>query len=115
MALRLKRRASALPQMWGLRSGAVTRAPAVSNRFPSVRGLGVRIQLEPSVERFDDLCHGPQEQRPFEQCGDLLARDREGNWTYQFAVTVDDRQQGITHVIRGDDLLGRWSSCTIRW
>jgi len=105
MALRLKRRASALPQMWGLRSGAVTRAPAVSNRFPSVRGLGVRIQLEPSVERFDDLCHGPQEQRPFEQCGDLLARDREGNWTYQFAVTVDDRQQGITHVIRGDDLL----------
>jgi glutamyl-tRNA synthetase/glutamyl-Q tRNA(Asp) synthetase len=68
-------------------------------------GLAMRVHLEPSVERFDDLCHGPQEQRPFEQCGDLLARDREGNWTYQFAVTVDDLQQGITHVIRGDDLL----------
>jgi glutamyl/glutaminyl-tRNA synthetase len=68
-------------------------------------GLGVRIRLARSVECFDDLGHGPQEQRPFEQCGDLLARDRDGNWTYQFAVTVDDMRQEITHVIRGDDLL----------
>lgn len=37
--------------------------------------------------------------------GDLLLRDRDGNWTYHFAVTVDDIQQGITHIIRGDDLL----------
>jgi glutamyl-tRNA synthetase/glutamyl-Q tRNA(Asp) synthetase len=76
-----------------------------SKSLPEGPGLGVRIHLEPSVERFDDRCHGPQEQRPFEQCGDLLARDREGNWTYQFAVTVDDLRQGITDVIRGDDLL----------
>ena len=56
-------------------------------------------------ERFVDLRHGPQEQRPSEQCGDLLVRDREGNWTYQFAATVDDLVQGVTLVIRGDDLL----------
>ncbi len=68
-------------------------------------GLGLRVRLEPSVERFVDLEHGPQEQRPSEQCGDLLARDREGNWTYQFAATVDDYVQGVTLVIRGDDLL----------
>ena len=68
-------------------------------------GLGVRVRLEPTVERFVDLRHGPQAQRPSEQCGDLLVRDREGNWTYQFAATVDDWMQGITHVIRGDDLL----------
>lgn len=68
-------------------------------------GLGTRIRLEPSTERFDDPRHGPQEQRPFEQCGDLLARDRQGNWTYQFAAAVDDREQGVTLVIRGDDLL----------
>jgi glutamyl-tRNA synthetase/glutamyl-Q tRNA(Asp) synthetase len=76
-----------------------------SKSLPEGPGLSMRIHLEPSVEQFDDRCHGPQEQRPFEQCGDLLARDREGNWTYQFAVTVDDLRQGITHVIRGDDLL----------
>src|SRR5437773_1575341 len=43
--------------------------------------------------------------RPSEQCGDLLLRDRDGNWTYQFAATVDDYVQGVTLVIRGDDLL----------
>lgn len=73
--------------------------------LPEGPGLGVRVRLEPSVERFVDLRHGPQEQRPSEQCGDLLVRDREGNWTYQFAATVDDWVQGVTHVIRGDDLL----------
>jgi glutamyl-tRNA synthetase/glutamyl-Q tRNA(Asp) synthetase len=68
-------------------------------------GVGLRVRLEPTVERFVDLRHGPQEQQPSEQCGDLLVRDRDGNWTYQFAATVDDYVQGVTHVIRGDDLL----------
>jgi glutamyl-tRNA synthetase/glutamyl-Q tRNA(Asp) synthetase len=68
-------------------------------------GLGLRVRLDPSVERFVDLRRGPQEQRPSEQCGDLLIRDRAGNWTYQFAATVDDHVQAVTHVIRGDDLL----------
>ena len=73
--------------------------------LPDAPGVGLRVRLEPSVERFVDLRHGLQEQRPSEQCGDLLIRDREGNWTYQFAVTVDDYVQGVTHVVRGDDLL----------
>jgi glutamyl-tRNA synthetase/glutamyl-Q tRNA(Asp) synthetase len=68
-------------------------------------GVGIRVRLEPSIERFVDLRRGPQEQRPHEQCGDLLVRDREGNWTYQFAAAVDDFEQGITLVVRGDDLL----------
>ncbi len=68
-------------------------------------GVGLRVRLEPSVERFVDLRLGPQEQRPSDQCGDLLVRDRDGNWTYQFAVAVDDYVQGVTLVIRGTDLL----------
>lgn len=32
-------------------------------------------------------------------------RDRDGFWTYQFAVTVDDLRQGIDLVVRGEDLL----------
>jgi glutamyl-tRNA synthetase/glutamyl-Q tRNA(Asp) synthetase len=35
----------------------------------------------------------------------VAVRDRNGNWTYQFAVTVDDMVQGIDLVIRGRDLL----------
>lgn len=68
-------------------------------------GRGMRVRLPRSEERFDDLNLGPQTQIPSEQCGDLLVRDRHGYWTYQFAVTVDDMEQGITLVIRGMDLL----------
>lgn len=68
-------------------------------------GLGLRVRLAPTAESFVDLRHGPQPQRPSEQCGDLLVKDRDGNWTYQFAATVDDDVQGVTLVIRGDDLL----------
>ena len=68
-------------------------------------GRAVRVRLPRSEERFDDLLRGLQRQVPSEQCGDLLVRDRHGQWTYQFAVTVDDLEQGITHVIRGVDLL----------
>jgi glutamyl-Q tRNA(Asp) synthetase len=68
-------------------------------------GVGLRVRLDPSIEGFDDLRLGPQEQRPSEQCGDLLVRDRDGNWTYQFAATVDDFVQGVALVVRGVDLL----------
>ena len=68
-------------------------------------GVGVRVRLAPSIERFDDWAHGPLEQQPSAQCGDVLVRDRTGDWTYQFAATVDDLRQGVTLVIRGDDLL----------
>jgi glutamyl-Q tRNA(Asp) synthetase len=68
-------------------------------------GLGIRVAIAPGIERFDDLLLGAQEQVPADQCGDLLLRDRDGHWTYQFAVTVDDCRQRITHVIRGADLL----------
>jgi glutamyl-tRNA synthetase/glutamyl-Q tRNA(Asp) synthetase len=68
-------------------------------------GLGWRVRLESVAERFDDRLLGPQVQDPAAQCGDLLIRDRLGNWTYQFAVVVDDMEQDITDVIRGEDLL----------
>src|SRR5688572_1181734 len=68
-------------------------------------GCGVRVRLEPTVERVDDLLLGTLEQVPAHQCGDILLKDRDGHWTYQFAVTVDDFQQGITLVIRGADLV----------
>ncbi len=73
--------------------------------LPMAPGLALRVRLQPSEERFDDLLQGPQVQVPSEQCGDLLVRDRHGYWTYQFAVTVDDFEQGVTTVIRGVDLL----------
>jgi glutamyl-tRNA synthetase/glutamyl-Q tRNA(Asp) synthetase len=63
------------------------------------------VRLEPAVETFTDALLGRLIQLPAEQCGDLLARDRDGQWTYQFAVTVDDMRQHVTLVIRGADLV----------
>jgi glutamyl-Q tRNA(Asp) synthetase len=68
-------------------------------------GRGVRVRIEPGEERFVDGRLGEQRQHPAEQCGDLLLRDRLGNWSYQFAVVVDDLRHSIDLVIRGEDLL----------
>lgn len=50
------------------------------------------------------------DERLSEAVGDfVLKRSLDGErheWTYQFAVVVDDALQGVTHVVRGEDLLG---------
>ena len=74
--------------------------------LPPAPGRGWRVVMDEGAETFDDLRLGPQRQSPAEQCGDVLVRDRLGNWTYQFAVTVDDVRHGVDVVVRGEDLLG---------
>jgi glutamyl/glutaminyl-tRNA synthetase len=74
-------------------------------QHPIVGGYGWRLRVDRGVEEFEDVRLGRQRQEPAAQCGDVLLRDRHGNWTYQFAVTVDDWRQDIDYVIRGVDLL----------
>ena len=64
-----------------------------------------RVHLREMSIGFDDLRLGAVSQNPTAQCGDVLVRDRLGQWTYQFAVVVDDLEQGVDLVIRGEDLL----------
>lgn len=68
-------------------------------------GHGLRVRLDERSETALDLRHGTLTQRPAEQCGDVLVKDRDGQWSYQFAVTVDDLDQEISLVIRGEDLI----------
>jgi glutamyl-tRNA synthetase/glutamyl-Q tRNA(Asp) synthetase len=88
-------------------SGAELRYPGTcaAKGLPEAPDRAIRVRVPWSEERFDDLLQGPQVQIPAEQCGDLLIKDRKGNWTYQFAVTVDDFEQDVNLVIRGLDLL----------
>jgi glutamyl-tRNA synthetase/glutamyl-Q tRNA(Asp) synthetase len=72
---------------------------------PAGETLARRVVLADHDEVVTDLRLGVLRQRPAAQCGDLLARDRHGNWSYQFAVVVDDLAHGIDVVIRGEDLL----------
>jgi glutamyl/glutaminyl-tRNA synthetase len=88
--------------------------PGAERRYPGTcrhrglaltDGVGWRVRVPDETVRFDDALLGPQEQNPSDQCGDLLIRDRLGNWTYQFAAAVDDAWQDVDLVIRGVDLL----------
>ena len=55
-------------------------------------------------EHFDDIFLGPQD-IPLDHSGDFIIKRKDGLFAYQLAVSVDDAYQGITHVIRGHDLL----------
>jgi glutamyl-tRNA synthetase/glutamyl-Q tRNA(Asp) synthetase len=72
--------------------------------LPLETGRGVRLRMAPGEEQFLDPRLGERRQDPSAQCGDMLLRDRLGNWTYQFAVTVDDLRHEVDLVIRGEDL-----------
>lgn len=74
-------------------------------RLPETAACSLRVELGPGTERTQDPLLGPLEQTPDNQCGDMVVRDRDGHWSYQFAVTVDDLDQGITLVVRGADLV----------
>lgn len=66
---------------------------------------GIRVLMPDRDFIFHDLALGTQHQNPKRQTGDLLARDRTGSWTYQFSCAVDDLDQGVNLIIRGEDLL----------
>jgi glutamyl-Q tRNA(Asp) synthetase len=54
---------------------------------------------------FEDLALGCQSQNLNTEVGDFVLRRNDGLFTYQLAVVVDDAEQGITHIVRGKDLL----------
>ena len=65
-----------------------------------------RLALPPDLAiHFKDLALGKQSQDLNREVGDFVLRRRDGVFTYQLAVVVDDSEQGITHIVRGADLL----------
>jgi len=61
--------------------------------------------LHPSqTMQWQDRRMGHQQQDVAREVGDFVLKRADGLWAYQLAVVVDDADQGITHVVRGEDL-----------
>jgi len=84
-------------------SGGIHRTcpPGVLRPDPAVR---LRVD-DDCVVIFDDLIQGRQSQHLAREVGDVVLRRSDGVWAYQLAVVIDDADQGVTHVVRGADLL----------
>jgi glutamyl-Q tRNA(Asp) synthetase len=65
----------------------------------------LRVRVSDRNLNFRDRLQGNIEQNLARDIGDFIVRRADGIYAYQLAVVVDDALQGITHVVRGSDLL----------
>lgn len=72
------------------------------------RALRVRVPESNEQDEtitFNDRWLGLLTQRLATEVGDFVLKRADGYWAYQLAVVVDDADQGVTHIVRGTDLL----------
>lgn len=88
----------------GAWSGAGCPGACRDRDLPFEGQVGWRVELGEGAEDWNDALRGPSS-APVAPAGDLLIRDRNGNWTYALCVVVDDLRHGVDLVVRGEDLL----------
>jgi glutamyl-Q tRNA(Asp) synthetase len=69
------------------------------------KARGLRATTRGATVEFDDAVQGRVAQDLAREIGDFLIYRADGVYAYHLAVAVDDAEQGITHVVRGADLL----------
>lgn len=77
----------------------------VDAKIPTGRPPAIRFMALPGETSFEDLLHGHYGHDVARDVGDFVIRRNDFVASYQLAVVVDDAATGITHVLRGDDLL----------
>jgi len=64
-----------------------------------------KIKVADKSISFNDNIQGHYQKNLLSSCGDFVIKRKDGLIAYQLAVVVDDFKQGITHIVRGIDLL----------
>ena len=67
-------------------------------------GSAWRLRTDGPTVHWTDRLLGPQAQQVQAEVGDFVLRRADGCYAYQLAVVVDDAAQGVSHVVRGQDL-----------
>lgn len=67
--------------------------------------LAWRLKVDDQAVAYVDRLQGVQSQNLAEELGDFVLLRADGCWAYQLAVVLDDAAAGISHVVRGSDLL----------
>jgi glutamyl-Q tRNA(Asp) synthetase len=72
---------------------------------PSGTATATRLAVEPGLIQFSDRIQGTFRQDVGAAVGDTILKRRDQVFAYLLAVVVDDAAQGVTHIVRGADLL----------
>jgi glutamyl-Q tRNA(Asp) synthetase len=75
------------------------------NLLPCQQAHALRLKTASCIVSFHDRLQGFVSHNLAEQHGDFILKRKDHVIAYQFAVVIDDHQQGVNHVVRGIDLL----------